>query len=233
MGQSNMKKPNFDLTICAIYHSKLRKTFGLVVTGLDQENKKLYVGYALQWKRNQLKAIIPKIKRLHKNLDWDYIIIDQLSGEHFIKSLKSAELNVKVITTQKNVKEIDDIENLQVLNWVEMTQLFLILKNEHQIIFPESKKVLKKLEDQVPIFSEHITEAGTAAYFASGEEPDDLVKSLIMCGFSCRKELTEDVDVSFAGGPMFGDKKLLYGGSGFNGKRKPRIEYYGNSSFVW
>ena len=201
-----MKLPDFDLMLCAISHSKLRKTFGLVVCGLDEKNKKLYVGYALQWKRSQLKTIIPIIKRLHKNLNWDYIIMDQQSGEHFIKSLKSAELNVNVISTAKNVKEVKTIENLEVLDWVEMTQLFLILKDSHQIVFPEDSRILKKLEDQVPIFSEHITEAGAAAYYAAGEEPDDLIKSLILCGFSCRNQLTEDTGMPVCG-PMYSGKQ--------------------------
>ena len=197
-----MKVDDFDSLICAIAHSKLRKTFGLVVCGLDQDNKKLYVGYAMQWHRNNLREIIPKIKRLEEKLGWTHIIIDQQSGEHFIRSLKTVELNVNVISTGKNIKEVRDIENLEVLDKIEMTQLFLTLKNNHQIIFPEDSEILKILEDQVPIFSEHITEAGTADYYASGEEPDDLIKSLIMCGFSYRKQLTEDGDISHVGGAM-------------------------------
>lgn len=200
-----MKIDELDSLICAISHSKLRKTFGLVVCGLKQDNKKLYVGHAMQWSRNDLQVIIPKIKKLQEKLGWNHIIIDQQSGQHFIKSLKLAELNVNVISTQKNIKDEKQIENLEILDKIEMTQLFLTLKNNHQIIFPENDS-MKLLEDQVPIFSEHITEAGTADYYASGEEPDDLIKSLIMCGFSYRKELTEDVDISFAGGAMRGKR---------------------------
>jgi len=228
-----MRVDEFDSLVCAISHSKLRKTFGLVVCGLDKKNKKLYVGYAMQWNRNNLKSAIPKIKKLHEIFSWNHIIIDQQSGQHFIRSLKITGLNVKVISTGKNVKDEQDIENLEVLDWTEMTQLFLTLKNNHQIIFPEDSKVVKILEDQVPIFSEHITEAGTVDYYASGEEPDDLIKSLIMCGFSCRKELTEDIEISVVCCPITGKRKSIYDNSAFNGKRKPRIEYYGNSSFVW
>ncbi len=202
-----MKTEDFDSVEGFISHSKLRKTFGLVVTGLDIKNKKLYVGYAMQWSRNDLRAIVPKIKKLEEQLGFTRITIPQQAGQHFIQSLKSAELNVKVITTAKDVKNIDDIENLEVLDWVEMTQLFLTLKNNHQIVFPESKMYLKKLEDQVPIFSEHITEVGTANYYAAGEEPDDLIKSLIMSAFSSRRELTEDIDIRVVGGPMRGKRK--------------------------
>jgi len=59
-----MKVDQFDSLVAAISHSKLRKTFGLVVSGLDQDNKKLYVGYAMQWSRNDLRVIIPQLKKL-------------------------------------------------------------------------------------------------------------------------------------------------------------------------
>ncbi len=201
---SEMKTDQLDSLICAISHSKLRKTFGLVVCGLDKDNRKLYVGYYLQWDRNDLDEITSRIKQLHEKLGWTHIIIDQQSGQHFIKSLKSEGLRVKVISTAKNVKEVKGIEKLQVLDKIEMTQLFLTLKNKHQIIFPENDS-MKLLEDQVPIFSEHITEAGTADYYAAGEEPDDLIKSLIMCGFSYRKQLTQKYNISHVAGVIHYD----------------------------
>lgn len=212
-----MKIEQLDSLVCAVSHSKLRKIFGLVVCGLDKDNKKLYVGYAMQWSRNDLKSAIPKIKKLQEMLDWTHIIIDQQTGQHFIRSLEIAGLHVKVIYTGKNIKEVRDIENLEVLDKIEMTQLFLTLKNNHQIIFPDDSKILKKLEDQVPIFSEHITEAGTVDYYASGEEPDDLIKSLIMCGFSYRKQLTEDVDITHVGGSAYGKYRPSRDLSGYDG----------------
>lgn len=192
--------------MCAISHSKQRKKFGLVVAGLDQKNRKLYVGYCMQWNRENLKSIIPKIKKLQKKLGWTHIIIDKQSGYHFIRSLKITGLSVKVISTQRNINDEKEIEDLEVLDKIEMTQLFLILKNNHQIVFPDNDS-LKILEDQVPIFSEHITEAGTVDYYASGEEPDDLIKSLIMCGFSYRKQLTEEVDLTIVAGPLYKNKR--------------------------
>lgn len=200
-----MRINEFNSLVCAISHSKLRKTFGLVVTGLDQKNRKLYVGYVLQWDRNDLNSIVPKIKKLQKNLGWNHIIIDRQTGQHFVRSLEVAGLHTKVISTQKNVRDERDIENLEILDKIEMTQLFLTLKNNHQIIFPENNS-LKILEDQMPIFSEHITESGAADYYASGEEPDDLIKSLIMCGFSYRKQLTEEHSITHVGG-LFGKAK--------------------------
>lgn len=186
----------------------------MVVSGLDQKNRKMYVGFVAQWDRDQLREIVPKIKKLQQELKWTHIIIDQQSGYGFIRSLRNNGLSVKTISTQKNVNDEKDIDDLEVLDKIEMTQLFLTLKNNHQIIFPENDSV-KILEDQVPIFSEHITEAGTVDYYASGEEPDDLIKSLIMCAFSYRKQLTEEVDIIIVGGPISrrtrGHRSRLYG----------------------
>lgn len=216
-----MRVEDLDSTVCAISPSKLRKDFGLVVAGLDADNKKLFTGYAMRWERNALRSIVPTIKTLQKQLGFTHIIMDQQIGQHFIESLKRAELNVKVISTAKNVKNADEIENLEVLDWVEMSQLFVTFKNNHQIRFPENNS-LKPLEDQVPIFAEHITEAGAAAYYATGKEPDDLIKSLVLCAFSYRKELTDGNEISVVCGPIQGKRK-----------RAPRVEYIGNSGFVW
>lgn len=198
-----MKPSDFDRVVCAISHSKKRKKFGLVATGLLAEgrelaDRKLYVGYAKQWDRNELDFIVPEIKKQAKRQNFSEIIIDQQVGQHFIKSLNMVGLNTKVITTAKNLKDVKGIERLDVLDKIEMTQLFLTLKNNYKIRFPENGS-LKMLEDQVPIFAEHITEAGTADYYAKGNEPDDLIKSLIMCAFSCRNDLTQ-VYEQFVGG---------------------------------
>ena len=61
----------------------------------------------------------------------------------------------------------------------------------------------------MPIFSEHITETGSADYYVSGEEPDDLIKSLIMCGFSYRKQLIEAYSIIHIGGSIGKIKSII------------------------
>ena len=49
------------------------------------------------------------------------------------------------------------------------------------------------LMKQMEMFTEHVTEAGTVAYYAPGEELDCLPRALMMCCFAARNSLEHGV----------------------------------------
>lgn len=136
---------------------------------------------------------IPKdIAALHSRIKWDNTIVDQQVGQHLIKSLEMALSNqVIVITTQKNLKDPENIELLKVMDITEMTQLTLSIKQDHRIQFPQKNHTedMMDLMKQMEMFTEHVTEAGTVAYYAPGEELDCLPRALMMCCFAARNSL--------------------------------------------
>ena len=188
-----MAKQKQQLTkIVAITHTKLRNVFGLVGIELDAEKRLVYVRFAKQWSRQSINTMTTDISNIYKKIRWDSTLITQETGHHLIQALKQEHnIPLKVITTQKKIKETRDIERIRVMDIIEMTQLLLQLKLNHQIRFTENPKGdLYELENQIAIFSEHTTEAGSVDYYAPGEALDSLTKSLMIACFSVRNELT-------------------------------------------
>lgn len=181
--------------IVAISHSKLRNAIGMVGIEIDDEEKIAYVRLAKHWKRDQMNEMPADIKTLYSKIKWDKTYADQQVGQHLLKSIEAqVSFTVFTITTQKNLKDPEDVEKIKVMDQTEMTQLFLSLKLAHKIQFPlpeDQKKDMISLIKQVEIFSEHTTEQGTISYYAPGEELDNLTKALMICCFVGRHSLTE------------------------------------------
>ena len=72
----------------AISHSKHRNAFGLIGIEADSESKKIRVKLARQWPRIKINETLPAIAEIYNKINWDTTYIDQLTGEHFIQSLK-------------------------------------------------------------------------------------------------------------------------------------------------
>ena len=178
--------------VVAITHTKLRNVFGLVGIELDPEKRLVYVRFAKQWSRQSINTMTTDISNIYKKIRWDSTLITQETGHHLIQALKQKHgMPIKVITTQKKIKETRDIERIRVMDIIEMTQLLLQLKLNHQIRFTENPAGdLYELENQIAIFSEHTTEAGSVDYYAPGEALDSLTKSLMIACFSVRHEIT-------------------------------------------
>jgi len=193
-----------NIKLAAIAHSKHRDIFGLVGIEVSPELKKVYVKLARQWPRNMINEIASEIGTLYRKIQWGDTFIDQQTGQHFIQDLKRIEkLRLNVITTQKNLKDPDEIENIRVIDKIEMTQFMLTLRQNHQVEFPPNpSKTMKDLEEQMALYSEHKTEAGNIDYFAPGSEKDNLTKGLLISCFAARKYLkVGDVGV-YVGGQM-------------------------------
>lgn len=186
--------------IVAISHSKHRNMIGFI--GIEVDTKKLLVNVRLakQWSRSQINQIPLDISDAYEKIHWDKLYIDQLTGEHLIKDIKRHEIPVEVINTKKNLDEPDDIERLQIMDKIEMTQLMYSLKIQHRIQFPTNPgTTMKEAISQVELFTEHKTEAGGIDYYSPGDELDSLTKSLMICCFAVRNILAGDDGIPVLG----------------------------------
>ena len=118
---------------------------------------------------------------------------------------KKYNLPVKPILTYGKLSNPDDHHNQKTMSKPEMVMWYLKAKQNHQVKFPPldaQTPDMKELERQVAIFAEHKTEAGNVAYYAPGEEHDDLVMALLTACFAARKwiRLEGDIDTVFVGG---------------------------------
>jgi len=70
----------------------------------------------------------------------------------------------------------------------EMVKYMIILAGEGRVIYPANKSPeMKELQRQMSIFAEHKTESGKSfAYYAEGNEHDDLVMALMLACFVAR-----------------------------------------------
>ena len=104
------------------------------------------------------------------------------------------------MTTQKNVKDADEIEKIQTMDKIEMVQFMLTLRQKHQVEFPPDPSVsAQQLERQIVLFAEKKTEAGSIDYFAPGNELDNLPKALLIACFAARKYLDKPSPVYVGG----------------------------------
>lgn len=175
--------------LAAVAHSKHRNALGLVGIEINSEKRKISIRLAKEWSREQINIIPDEIERIYRKVAWDYTYIDQLTGQHFIQTLKHEKnLSLKIINTQKNVKNPETIEHATVMDKIEMMQFMVTLKLNHQLAFPMvPSATMKKLESQIALFTEHKTETGNLDYFAPGDEKDHLVKALLIACFGARK----------------------------------------------
>ncbi len=182
-------------TIVALSHDKQRQVFGVVGIEINEE-KIANVRLAKIWKRDDMNKIAPDMKALNDKIKWDMTFADQLVGQHLIRSIeKSLQFQVQTITTQKNLKNPEDIELIKVMDITEISQLTLSLKQENRIQFPKENatKDMEDLMNEVQMFTEHVTESGTVAYYAPGEEHDCLTRALMICLFAGRTQLQNNL----------------------------------------
>jgi len=192
------------MKIAALAHSKHRNMFGLVGIEVNEEQKKAYVKLARQWSRDQINTIPSMVSQLYQKIQWGDTYVDQQTGEHLIQDLRKEGMYLKIITTQKNLKDPSDISRTKVMDKIEMVQLMLTLRKNHQIEFPKNPTTtMVELERQMAIFSEHKTEAGGIDYFAPGEELDNLTKALLIDCFAARNVLLDNTSKTYSANKSF------------------------------
>ena len=169
----------------AISYSKLREDFGAI--GVTAAENRIYVNMARRWHSSQVAEMANSMLTFYNRVTWPNTYIDQITGEYLIDMLKKRGIPTKVISTQKNIKDAKKIEKIKVMDRIEMTEFLRKLKNNGQLRFPVNpSKYMQVLENQIPMFAKHTTEAGGVDYYAPGEEPDDLVRALMIACFSVR-----------------------------------------------
>ena len=159
----------------AISYSKLRNHLGAV--GVKVANNRISVHYARRWPAEKVNDMANDLLFAYSRVKWNRTYMDQLVGEYAINLLKQRSLPVNVITTNKLSKNAKDIEKIKVMDKIEMAEFLRKLKLNGQLRFPANPSVhMKEMEEQIPMFSKHTTEAGSVDYYAPGEEPDELVR---------------------------------------------------------
>lgn len=198
----------------AISFSKLRNEIGLVGIEVFPKERMAVPRLAQQWKVQDTEKMAAETYQLYEQFQWGDTYIEQESGDHLIMLLKEHyRMPIKVITTGKKVKDAKKIRRIKVMDKIEMTEFLRRLKLNGQLRFVRhATPGLKELENQIPYFTKHTTEAGSVDYYAPGEEPDNLVKALMVACFSVRK-LLQGASTEFVGGPITGmpPKRTLNG----------------------
>ena len=180
------------IRVAALTHSKLRNEYGMVGVEAVPLEKKIYPKLVRQWQIEDVNRIPNDVYRLYTLFHWNPTYLDQLSGEYLIASLNRLNIPTQVITTQKNLKDPKMLRKVKVMDMIEMTELLRKLKVGGQIPFPmEPSANMRKLEVELPFFAKHTTEAGGIDYYSPGEEPDDLVRALMICCFALRSYIGE------------------------------------------
>ena len=134
--------------------------FGMVGIEIDPSKKTAYVRLAKQWPRSKMNEIPDDVKEVYDKVKWHNTIADQMIGQHLIRSIENKlQFEVQTITTQKNLKDPEDIELVKVMDVTEMTQLTLSLKQNHSIQFPPKNQTKDMLDliKQTEMFTEHVT----------------------------------------------------------------------------
>lgn len=190
-GINKMRKTE---TTVALSYTKQRTMFGAVGIEVNPQEQVAYVRLAKQWKRDDMNVIPGQLKELYDKIKWDNTFTDQQIGQHMIRSIQnSLQFQIHTITTQKNLKDPEDIEKIKVMDMTEMVQFTLGMKQMHKIQFPEDHytKDMEALMKQMEMFQENVTEAGTIGYYAPGDELDSLPKALMICLFGNRHQLSD------------------------------------------
>ena len=172
----------------SITYSKLREQLGLVGVETKKMPTKIAVlpKLARQWKVENIVKMVDDVVQLHEQMAWGDTYIEQESGEYLISLLKR-EIPIKVISTMKKVRDPKMLERIKIMDRVEMTEFLRMLKLNGQLLFPKKRSAsMIRLEEQMPYWTKHVTEAGSIDYWSPGSEPDEQVRSLMVDCFSLR-----------------------------------------------
>ena len=175
--------------IVAVEYSKHRNVFGLVGVEAIKDKNTFMVSLAREWDRKNLSLMVSQIGTLYDKIGWGYTYVNQKIGQHVIQELRKIEkIPIQVYTTKKDLADPLDLERAKVMDITEMTQYMVVLKQKHQVQFPEKPlRSIKELERQMAMFVEHKTESGTMSYYAPGDEKDNLPRALAAACFGGRK----------------------------------------------
>lgn len=153
---------------------------------------------------------------LHEKARWNVIAVEQNNtGEHVIEALRRTHgLPVRPVITAGKVTDPKKIRRGGTMSKPDMVYWILRAKQRHLLKFPRDARNadLLELQRQISIFSEHITEAGSASYYAPGTEKDDGVMSFMLCCHVARRWIRLGDDASAYAAPLYpGSEQDLIG----------------------
>ena len=191
-----------------IAHSKHRNEFGLI--GVELIDKTIHIRYCKTWNRNDINQIPIDIKKIKDQINPDQIYTDQQIGESLIKSIRNNGSQVRVVTTQKNLKDPKKVREIKVIDKTEIVQLTLTLFKNNQIIIPKNPtEDMTYFIDQCQSYIEKVTESGNPNYYAEGENTDSLVTALLIVISSLRRKLSNYIPL-IVGQPIDNKPKTIY-----------------------
>lgn len=166
-------------------YSKLRDR--LSMCGVEIEDRKARVRVVREWDAFKPDQCVADMAEYWTRYEWDATYIEQETGEYLIDGLKRAGVPLRIITTQKKVKEAAKIRGVRVMDRVEATEFLRKLKIGGQIFWPRKRSDrMQEMFKQIGMFAKHSTEAGNVDYYSAGNEPDGLVRALMIVCFSAR-----------------------------------------------
>lgn len=188
-------------TIVAFAPTKKRTHFSMVGIEIDPNSKTAYVRLAKIWPRSKMNDIAAEVKQLYDKIQWEITYAEQTFGQSILRDIQTrGHFLIFPITTQKNLKDPENIDKIAIMDQIEMTQFLLSLKQDHKIQFPPVNpkhprtKDMESLIKETEMFTEIITEQGSASYFAPGDELDGSIKALMIACFGGKSALQDILD---------------------------------------
>ena len=162
----------------------------IVIGNVDPPNNILRIKAAKRWARKtDYKNVERDVEQIYKKTNLHFIGIE-INGPGAVlhDHLKARGVRVKPVTTMGKITDIQKQRDFTKMSKPQYAKWILMAKQQNVIRFPaKSTKYLDELIEQIPLFKEHITEAGQAQYYAEGRSHDDLVMAMmVMCRFASK-----------------------------------------------
>ena len=173
------------MRIAGIDSGKQRDSFAFV--GIEIKNDDIYVLGVKTWIQRKYIEVENLIANIHDTKPFNFYVVEvNNTGEHVYEELKYRHKipNVIPVFTTASVKDQNKIATGKAMPKNQMVLYMARMFQNNRIKFPsKTNKHIEELKRQISNFSEHITEAGNASYYAEGIEHDDTVMALMLAIF--------------------------------------------------
>ena len=173
------------MRIAGIDSGKKKDSFAFV--GVEIKNNNIYVIGVKTWLGRNYIDVENLISEIHDTTPFNYYVVEiNNTGEHVFEELKYRHKIPNVIPTftTRETKDQSKINTGRVMPKNQMVVWMSRMFQSNRIKFPKkSNKDIDELKRQISIFSEIITESGSASYRAEGNEHDDTVMALMLACF--------------------------------------------------
>jgi len=173
------------MRIAGIDSGKKKDSFAFV--GIEIKNNNIRIIGVKTWLGRNYLEVENLISEIHDSTPFNYYVVEiNNTGEHVFEELKYRHHIPNVIPTftTRETKDQSKINSGRVMPKNQMVVWMARMFQNNRIKFPKhSNKDIDELKRQISIFSEIITESGSASYRAEGNEHDDTVMALMLACF--------------------------------------------------